>query len=587
MDVNNKGDYCRVHFRVLCASKPGQSIGVCGIVSAGSAPTVTTSTGAILGEDSSFSTAIKLVTTPESYPIWYTAAPIVLPCGELVQYKYCLIESGNVKAVEKIPTPRLLIPDEPDLVIEDEFYTLGLERSKLFDLELDIGYPNSAGGSGSAGLGTPRSYGSPKASPRNYRPTFASPTSAGGSGTGSGSGSASTSHNAGRDSLAAISHSNKRRASEASVMEKQHDFLRMAQRNSRLFLICYHLPVNIKRTNKPNEPFEASWAESLIAKTQGSVSGSIKTIWIGTVNMSVRDLTAEEKEYLRTMLANMDCIPVFIDDEITSMAYFGFCKSVMWPVFHNVDQLDQIHAAWNLPAEYEMLSQKLYSGLSERFAAENSRGGRSRSTTADWTFAASSAANPENKVLEWNHQARDFHEAFQEVNRIFAETVMSHVRDGDIAWIHDYHLMLVPQLIRNHLTAMATATGGLCSSTPNSANVAAGETSPGRSSGASSLVNPGVPYPGCMVKELKIIFFLHIPFPTSQIFRTLPESTELIESMVCADLVGFHAFDHARHFLNAAKRMLGIKSYTKVSKLLHTLPQSLSYTNPLCLSLYQ
>ena len=62
------------------------------------------------------------------------------------------------------------------------------------------------------------------------------------------------------------------------------------------------------------------------------------------------------------------------------------------------------------------------------------------------------------------------------------------------------------------------------------------------------------------LKDLRIIFFMHIPFPTSQLFRTLPRASDLLESMICADVVGFHAFDHARHFLNATKRMLGIRS---------------------------
>ena len=67
---------------------------------------------------------------------------------------------------------------------------------------------------------------------------------------------------------------------------------------------------------------------------------------------------------------------------------------------------------------------------------------------------------------------------------------------------------------------------------------------------------------------MKIIYFMHIPFPTSQIFRTVPMSTTFLQSMVCADLVGFHAFDHARHFLNATKRLLGIKSYTRTGGML-------------------
>lgn len=83
-----------------------------------------------------------------------------------------------------------------------------------------------------------------------------------------------------------------------------------------------------------------------------------------------------------------------------------------------------------------------------------------------------------------------------------------------MVWVHDYHLMCLPKLLRD---------GPLL---------------------------------------VSIVFYLHIPFPTSQIFRALPTALELLQSMTCADVIGFHAFDHARHFLNATKRMLGIRSHT-------------------------
>jgi trehalose 6-phosphate synthase/phosphatase len=51
---------------------------------------------------------------------------------------------------------------------------------------------------------------------------------------------------------------------------------------------------------------------------------------------------------------------------------------------------------------------------------------------------------------------------------------------------------------------------------------------------------------------------LHIPFPTSQIFRELECGESILQGMLHADVVGFHAFDHARHFLNASKRILGL-----------------------------
>jgi trehalose-6-phosphate synthase len=57
---------------------------------------------------------------------------------------------------------------------------------------------------------------------------------------------------------------------------------------------------------------------------------------------------------------------------------------------------------------------------------------------------------------------------------------------------------------------------------------------------------------------IRMVFFLHIPFPTSQVFRELQHGEAILEGMLHADVVGFHAFDHARHFLNASKRILGL-----------------------------
>jgi trehalose 6-phosphate synthase/phosphatase len=69
-------------------------------------------------------------------------------------------------------------------------------------------------------------------------------------------------------------------------------------------------------------------------------------------------------------------------------------------------------------------------------------------------------------------------------------------------------------------------------------------------------------------KSCRKVFFLHIPFPTSQIFRELECGEEILQGMLHADVVGFHAFDHARHFLNAAKRILGLNYESLVGGLI-------------------
>jgi len=98
---------------------------------------------------------------------------------------------------------------------------------------------------------------------------------------------------------------------------------------------------------------------------------------------------------------------------------------------------------------------------------------------------------------------------------------------GDIMWVHDYHLSLLPKIMDERER----------------------EEYGGRS-------------------VTKKVFLLHIPFPTSMCFRELECGEEILKGMVHADMVGFHAFDHARHFLNATKRILGLNHESLVGGLI-------------------
>lgn len=108
-------------------------------------------------------------------------------------------------------------------------------------------------------------------------------------------------------------------------------------------------------------------------------------------------------------------------------------------------------------------------------------------------------------------------EAYVEVNRQFARRIAQDVRTNDIVWVHDYHLMLLPQMLREELAA------------GNATNV-------------------------------KIGFFLHTPFPSSQEIMKLPYRESILEGLLHADLVGFHTYDYARHFLSACGKLLDLKT---------------------------
>eukprot|EP00644_Phytophthora_capsici_P006808 jgi/Phyca11/526207/estExt2_fgenesh1_pm.C_PHYCAscaffold_80058 len=101
-------------------------------------------------------------------------------------------------------------------------------------------------------------------------------------------------------------------------------------------------------------------------------------------------------------------------------------------------------------------------------------------------------------------------QAYANVNQLFAHKICELYEQGDVVWVQDYHLLLTPSYIVRKLRA---------------ANVG---------------------------------LFLHVPFPSSEVFRTLSMRKELLRGMLNADHIGFHLFEYARHFMSACRRILGL-----------------------------
>jgi trehalose 6-phosphate synthase/phosphatase len=183
----------------------------------------------------------------------------------------------------------------------------------------------------------------------------------------------------------------------------------------------------------------------------GAFYKSRPSLWIGWPGIELEKLSGEERKEVQARLASEDCRPVFLLQRDIEDYYHGFCNKTIWPLFHYFP-------------EYTVYS------------------------TAFW-------------------------QAYRRVNRLFAEAVASVARPGDIIWVQDYHLMLLPELIREKLP------------------------------------------------EVTVGFFLHIPFPSSEIFRLLPWRRQLLEGLLGAELVGFHTYDYVRHFLNSVHSLLGYESF--------------------------
>jgi trehalose 6-phosphate synthase/phosphatase len=143
--------------------------------------------------------------------------------------------------------------------------------------------------------------------------------------------------------------------------------------------------------------------------------------------------------------------PVYLPEESMDRFYLGFCNKTIWPLFH-------------------------YFPMLTHYEEEN-----------------------------WQE--------YRNVNRVFGEAVVAALRPDDVLWIHDYHLMLLPKLVREKFP------------------------------------------------DMPIGFFLHIPFPSWEVFRMLPRPwrEEILDGLLGSSLIGFHTHDYARDFLTSVLRTSGFE----------------------------
>ncbi|KAL5716529.1 Trehalose-6-P synthase/phosphatase complex synthase subunit [Ranunculus cassubicifolius] len=219
----------------------------------------------------------------------------------------------------------------------------------------------------------------------------------------------------------------------------------------RLLVVANRLPVTATRKG------DESW--SLEISVGGLVSALLgvrefETKWIGWAGVNVPDEIG--RQALTKALAEKECIPVFLDEELVHQYYNGYCNNILWPLFHYL----------GLPQEDRLATTRCFQSQFD---------------------------------------------AYKKANQLFADVVNEHYEEGDIIWCHDYHLMYLPKCLKEY--------------------------------------NP----------KMKVGWFLHTPFPSSEIHRTLPSRAELLKSVLAADLVGFHTYDYARHFVSACTRILGLE----------------------------
>ena len=187
----------------------------------------------------------------------------------------------------------------------------------------------------------------------------------------------------------------------------------------------------------------------LVAALEGLPNGQYQQKWIGWPGAEITD-KQEQEQIGRKLADEYGCIPVFLGKEEAAGFYEGFSNSSIWPVLHYLPNYLRYEPEW------------------------------------------------------W--------EDYRKVNQTFADKVLEVAKDGDLVWVHDYQLMLLPAFLR--------------AEAPN----------------------------------LRIGFFLHTPFPAPQVFRFHPRCRELVAGTLGANRIGFHAFNYLRHFSGAVRRLLRVET---------------------------
>ena len=159
---------------------------------------------------------------------------------------------------------------------------------------------------------------------------------------------------------------------------------------------------------------------------------------------------ADPSDEMRRKLAESNLVPVDLDPEDYDDYYEGYSNDAIWPLFHYFTEFGSF-----VPEQFE---------------------------------------------------------AYKRVNQRFADILCEIAEPDDAIWVHDYHLMLLPRMLRDR---------GL---------------------------------------NVRIGFFLHIPFPADETFRILPQRVEILRGLLGADLIGMHTYDYTYNYLRSVRRILGIEA---------------------------
>ncbi|MEC8684016.1 MAG: bifunctional alpha,alpha-trehalose-phosphate synthase (UDP-forming)/trehalose-phosphatase, partial [Bacteroidota bacterium] len=195
-----------------------------------------------------------------------------------------------------------------------------------------------------------------------------------------------------------------------------------------------------------NNTIKATPSVGGLATGMKSVHRDSNGVWIGWTGLTEEETPEELVDEVVSAAKKEQCVPVSLTEKDIDGFYYGFSNRTIWPLFHY--------------------------------------------------------------FMEYTEFEKESYQTYVEVNKKYANVVLENIEEGDTVWVHDYQLMLLPELIKKERP------------------------------------------------DVQIGFFLHIPFPSYEVFRTLPWREEILKGLLGSDLIGFHTYDYQRHFLSSVSRIL-------------------------------
>ncbi|KAJ5807769.1 Alpha-alpha-trehalose-phosphate synthase (UDP-forming) [Penicillium riverlandense] len=200
-------------------------------------------------------------------------------------------------------------------------------------------------------------------------------------------------------------------------------------------------------TQTEDGQFQYTMAAGGLVSALQGLSKSMEFQWFGWPGTEIH---RNDRETVRQELATrFKAVPIFLPKETAERHYNGFSNSVLWPLLHSMPSKAEFNEGWAI--------------------------------------------------------------AYREVNEMFADNIVPFVEDGDIIWIHDYHLLLLPAVLRKRLANR---------------------------------------------RSVRIGFFLHTPFPSDDSFAVLPLREDICDGLLSCNLVGLHVREYVEKLLDSAAKVL-------------------------------